>query len=227
MVPFSCSCSPSCSDLNNNRAPSDPDSKPAIPELGVLPPMFKTDETHSRAVVRKCVGDLESKQRELESAIILYSWFCLQTMHLMCSKSIINSDMHVSIHTFRYYSDFCILFSIHSRITMTLKTCFHEQSSHSGFRVTASGLNSCMTSWFSSSRHTVISYVQPQSDLPQYLQEKPHFNLWYSWQTESLFSLPMEMYLTSLPLWQQAAHPVVLRSNPLPTGQWAVSSDTI
>lgn len=35
-------------------------------------------------------------------------------------------------------------------------TSFHEQSSHSGSSVTGSGLNSCRTTWFSSSRHAVI-----------------------------------------------------------------------
>lgn len=53
----------------------------------------------------------------------------------------------------------CITTCVHvysERTELSLCTFFHEQSSHSGSRVTGSRLNSCMTSWFSSSRHTVI-----------------------------------------------------------------------
>ncbi len=57
-------CFSSCSDLDSNRAPSDPDSKPTVPEVGVLSPMFKGDETHPGAIVRKCVADLDCKERK-------------------------------------------------------------------------------------------------------------------------------------------------------------------
>lgn len=49
---------PIYSRFNSDVAPSDSHSKPAIPELGVLSAVFEQDETHSWAVVAKCVSHL-------------------------------------------------------------------------------------------------------------------------------------------------------------------------
>lgn len=50
----------------------------------------------------------------------------------------------------------CVLMSWMYRALSSLHTCLHEQLSESGSRATGSGLKSCMTSWISSRRHTVI-----------------------------------------------------------------------
>lgn len=53
-----------------------------------------------------------------------------------------------------------------------MNTCFQEQSSVSGSRVTISGLYSCSTSLFSSRRQTESWYRQPQSVRLQYLTHR-------------------------------------------------------
>lgn len=51
------------SGLYNNRAPSDSNSKPAVPVLGVLSSMFKRDEAQARTVIRESVVHLEIRQK--------------------------------------------------------------------------------------------------------------------------------------------------------------------
>lgn len=69
IIPVLYSCCYCCLDLNSNRAASDADSEPTIPELGVLSSMFKGNETHPGAVVGKRVADLQYRQRQTTTVI--------------------------------------------------------------------------------------------------------------------------------------------------------------